>query len=140
MASPRTLIGGALLIAGLASCAREAPADGTAGSAPPETRAAGAVRGQLFERAVVFVGAVGDSTLIVPWLFTSRTKPGGVERTARAWLERGGEWEPFFQESWETEPTRIPWRLHPAARSASCWRTTRRSRRSCSREVRAASR
>jgi hypothetical protein len=113
MLRPRTSIAAVLLAAGIASCRPEPPAEGAEGSAPTETGAAGTVRGQLFERAVVFVGAVGDSTLIVPWLFTSRTKPGGVERTARAWLERGGQWEPFFEESWETEPTRVPFRLQP---------------------------
>ena len=48
------------------------------------------------ERPVVFVGAVGDSTHIVPWLFTARTKPGGVDRTARAWLKRGDVWDDYF--------------------------------------------
>lgn len=104
---------GALLALALASCSPESPPRGAPGIAPEEVNAGGAVQGNVFERAVVFVTATGDSTLIVPWLFTARTKPGGVERTARAWLARGGEWEPFFQESWETEPTRVPWRLHP---------------------------
>jgi hypothetical protein len=115
MLTQRLRISGALLAAGLAACTPEAPADGALGSAPEEPGAAASVQGNVFERAVVFVGSVGDSTLIVPWLFTAHTRPGGVARTARAWLERGGEWEPFFAESWETEPTRVPWRLHPRA-------------------------
>ena len=73
----------------------------------------GALPGRVYERAVVFVTSVGDSTLIVPWIFNARTKPGGVDRVARAWLSRGGAWEEFLQESWETPPTRVPWRLHP---------------------------
>jgi hypothetical protein len=112
-ARPLALAIAASLTAALASCTPEAPADGAEGSAPEEARVAGTVAGQLFERSVVFVGTVGDSTLIVPWLFTARTRPGGVERSARAWLERGGQWEPFFEESWQTEPTRVPRRLHP---------------------------
>lgn len=103
----------ALLLCALAACAREAPKDGSTGQAEGQTGAAAAAAGRVFEHAVVFVTSVGDSTIIVPWLFTARTKPGGVDRTARAWLERGGAWEPFYQESWETEPTRVPWRLHP---------------------------
>jgi hypothetical protein len=115
MRSARTRRTAILLLAALGSCTPEAPADGTAGAPPEEAGAAGPLQGQgnLFERSVVFVGTVEDSTLIVPWLFTSRTRPGGVERSARAWLERGGVWEPFFEESWETEPTRVPRRLHP---------------------------
>ncbi|MSR35834.1 MAG: hypothetical protein EXR95_04195 [Gemmatimonadetes bacterium] len=113
MSNVRLVLAGAALAALLASCAPEAPAGSAEGGAPEEAGAAGNLPGSVFERAVVFVAADGDSTLIVPWLFTSRTKPGGVDRSARAWLERGGEWEPFFEESWESEPTRVPWRLHP---------------------------
>ena len=74
MRKPRVLIAAALLGLAAASCTPEPPADGAAGSAPEQTGADGTVRGQLFERAIVFVGSVGDSTLIVPWLFTSRTR------------------------------------------------------------------
>jgi hypothetical protein len=114
MPSPRPFAALAALAALLASCTAEAPPGGAAGDAPTEAGATGAVQGgNVFERAVVFVGTVADSTLIVPWLFSSRSKPGGVEREARAWLERGGEWEPFFEERWESETTRVPWRLQP---------------------------
>jgi hypothetical protein len=113
MSTPRVALAAVISLATFASCAPEAPAEGDAGSPPAEEGTPSDVQGRVFERAVVFVGAVGDSTLIVPWLFTARTKPGGVDRTARAWLKRGDVWEPFFEESWETEPTRVPRRLHP---------------------------
>ena len=101
------------LMAGLTGCGPEPPPQGVDDASPPELGAAGNLQGRVYERAVVFTTSVADSTLIVPWLFSARTKPGGVARTARAWLARGGEWEPFLQESWETPPTRVPWRLHP---------------------------
>ena len=102
-----------ILIAGLTGCRAEPPPQGVDDALPPELGDAGTVQGRFYERAVVFTTSVGDSTLIVPWLFSARTKPGAVARTARAWLARGGEWEPFFEETWETPPTRVPWRLHP---------------------------
>ena len=34
----------------------------------------------------------------VPGLFTAYTRRGGVDRRARAWLARGGAWEPFVDE------------------------------------------
>jgi len=105
-----------ILVAGLTACRTEAPPQGTDDAAAPETGGAGNLQGQVYERAVVFITSVGDSTLIVPWQFSARTRPSGVARTARAWLARGGAWEPFLQESWETPPTRVPWRLHPRGR------------------------
>lgn len=113
MPTLRRLLSVPLLLATLSACAREVPPEGAEGGAEPEPGATGTVQGRVYERAVVFLGSVGDSTLIVPWLFTARTKPGGVDRVARAWLERGGEWEPFLDEAWESAPTRVPWRLHP---------------------------
>ena len=113
MASRPRLVCTLLLLALLAACTRETPPDGAAGSADPDSTAANAIPGRVFERAVVFLTSVGDSTMIVPWLFAARTKPGGVDRVARAWLDRGGEWEPFLDQSWETTPTRAPWRLLP---------------------------
>jgi hypothetical protein len=113
MTPSRGALATVLCLAVIAGCTPEVPAEGEAGSPPEEAGTASDISGRVFERAVVFVGAVGDSTLIVPWLFTARTKPGGVDRTVRAWLKRGDVWEPFFEESWETEPTRMPRRIHP---------------------------
>lgn len=109
----RRLLAAALLAGGLGSCSPKPPAADADAEAAGQPGAATVGAGRVYEHAVVFLASVGDSTLIVPWLFSARTKPGGVDRTARAWLERGGEWEPFFQESWATDPTRVPWRLHP---------------------------
>ena len=113
MSAMRHPLATVILMAGLTGCRAEPPPQGVDDASPPELGADGNLQGQVYERAVVFTTSVGDSTLIVPWLFGARTRPGGVTRTARAWLARGGEWEPFFQESWETPPTRVPWRLHP---------------------------
>lgn len=103
-----------LLVLGLAGCppeggpdqAREGP--DTATSPPSRTEP-----GQVHGRNVVFVATEGDSTLLVPWIFNARTRPGGVEREARAWLDRNGSWERFFEAQWGTAPTRAPWRLLP---------------------------
>ena len=109
----RRLLPALALVAGLIACSADAPPEGAGSASAPDPGSAGNLQGRVFERAVVFLTSAGDSTLIVPWLFSARTKPGGVDRTARAWLARGGEWEPFLLESWETSPTRVPWRLHP---------------------------
>jgi hypothetical protein len=67
-----------------------------------------------YERHVVFLGSRGDTTVLVPWSFTSRTKAGGVDREVRGWLYRGGEgWESLFGERWESSPSRVPWRILP---------------------------
>ena len=116
MTPGRRLLVGLGLAAALSACRAEAPQASAGTDSTAQTGAAGAVPGRVYERAVVFLTSVGDSTLIVPWLFNARTKPGGVDRLARAWLARGGAWEGFFDESWETPPTRVPWRLHPRGR------------------------
>ncbi|MBW3533866.1 MAG: hypothetical protein KY453_01400 [Gemmatimonadetes bacterium] len=72
--------------------------------------------GRIYDRHIVFLTPGTDSTLMVPWLISARARPGAVAREARAWLTRGGVWEPFFQERWETAPSRVPWRLLPRGR------------------------
>jgi hypothetical protein len=69
--------------------------------------------GRSYERNFVFVTVTGDSLLMVPWLFETTTQPGTVVRKARGWLDRGGTWDAFFAERWETPPTRIPARILP---------------------------
>jgi hypothetical protein len=113
MTRPRRLA--LVLAASLAACSAEAPPEQPDAAAPQEGLP-GDAPGRVFERGVVFIGSAGDSTLTVPWLFTAYTRPGGVDRRARAWLARGGTWERFVDESWATTPTRVPWRLHPHAR------------------------
>ena len=57
--------------------------------------------------------SVADSVFLVPWLFETVTRPGTVLRQARGWFSRGGTWEAFFDEAWETPPTRVPARILP---------------------------
>jgi len=66
-----------------------------------------------YERHIVFLTFQGDSTLLVPWSFTARTRPDGVERRARGWLARGNSWDPFFSEEWKDPPNAAPWRVLP---------------------------
>lgn len=108
----RTLLWAALLL--LAGCT---PAENLPEAADPlDEEILSPVRnfeGRVYERHIVFLTTRGDSTLVVPWSFLARTRPGGVDRTIRGWLGRGGEWDPFLTEHWETSPSRVPWRIIP---------------------------
>lgn len=97
-----------------------AGACGDSESAPPRSPesapgsiAPGNFEGRAYERNFVFTTLGGDSAFLVPWLISSRTRPGAVDRRARGWLFRGSAWDAFYDESWETAPTRTPWRLLP---------------------------
>ncbi len=92
------------------------------GSEPPAERPAGAAQsppasgtfpGRSYERNFVFTTVSGDSAFLVPWLLETTTRPGTVVREAHAWMARGGMWEGFFAERWETPPTRTPARVLP---------------------------
>jgi hypothetical protein len=75
--------------------------------------APGTFRGRIYERNFVFTTLTGDSTFLVPWLMSAQTRPGGVDRHARGSLARGTAWEAFYDASWTTPPTRVPWRIIP---------------------------
>ena len=87
--------------------------------APPRTpdtlepAVSGNFRGRIYERNFVFATLGGDSAFLVPWLMTAQTRPGGVDRQARGFLARGTTWENFYDQSWETPPSRAPWRILP---------------------------
>ncbi|MEJ2203467.1 MAG: hypothetical protein P8170_05115 [Gemmatimonadota bacterium] len=82
-------------------------------SADDDRPAEGNFHGRIYERSFVFTTLTGDSAFVVPWLMSARTRPGGVDRSARGWLARGDTWEPFYDEGWETPPSRAPWRILP---------------------------
>jgi hypothetical protein len=73
-------------------------------------------QGRFFERNIVFLATRPDSVLIVPWLISARTSPGGVLREVRGLLARSETWEEFFADRWETPPTRIPQNPLPRGR------------------------
>ncbi len=75
----------------------------------------GNFRGRIYERNFVFTTLTADSTFLVPWLMSARTRPGGVDRHARGSLARGTAWEAFYDATWTTPPTRVPWRILPHA-------------------------
>ncbi|MFG1690665.1 DUF1499 domain-containing protein [Gemmatimonadota bacterium] len=105
-----------LLVAGLAgaACTADAPPESEGTESPgAEAPDASVFHGREYERYVVFMTSQGDSTLVVPWLFSSQAVPGGVQRETRGWLARGGSWEPFHSDAWETSPSRAPWRILP---------------------------
>jgi hypothetical protein len=111
----RTLSAVLLLALVLVSCSRE-PAEAPASEpeAAADTATAESFQGRIFERSIVFLTPRRDSLLMVPWLLTAHTVPGGVRRDVRGLLARADTWEAFLSESWETPPTRTPWRLLPS--------------------------
>ena len=78
-----------------------------------EPAAPGNFRGRIYERNFVFTTVSGDSAFLVPWLMTAQTRPGGVDRRARGFFARGSTWEDYYDQSWETPPSRAPWRILP---------------------------
>lgn len=104
-----------LLAVGLqASCG---PADQTpAETGVVEADSSGTKRNfqpRSYERHIVFLTFQGDSTLMVPWSFTARTLPEGVDREVRGWLARSDTWDPFFWDM-RTGPASVaPWRILP---------------------------
>ncbi|MHB1194971.1 MAG: hypothetical protein ACYC6F_18265 [Longimicrobiales bacterium] len=107
---PPALVAGALLLAGCGG-AEDEPAGSPEAEGAEE--AAASFRGRTYERNLVFIALSGDSMFIVPWLMSSQSRPGSVQRSARGLVARGGTWEEFHDESWETPPTRTPWRILP---------------------------
>ncbi len=78
-----------------------------------DTRPAAGFRDRVYERAFVFTTLRGDSSFLVPWLMSARMRQGAVERETRGLLVRGGTWDEFYSEKWETPPSRSPWRILP---------------------------
>jgi len=54
-----------------------------------------------------------EDSVAAVWIMESRTLPGGVDRRTRGWLHRGGTWDPFYADAWQSPPTRVPWRIVP---------------------------
>lgn len=97
----------------LMACSAEEPQEPVTGDPDDQGPVAGNFRERIYERNFVFTTLTGDTAFLVPWLTTARTRPGGVHRTARGWLARGGTWEGFYDQSWQTPPTRVPGRMLP---------------------------
>ncbi len=105
----------ALVLIAAAAAACGGP-EGQPESQPPEEEqaaAATAFRGRIYERNFVFTTLTGDTAFVVSWLMSAQTRPGGVVRQARGLLARGISWEEFYDQTWTTPPTRIPWRILP---------------------------
>ena len=98
------------------ACSEEAPRPDAPDDTATVSDSARTFAGRVFERNVVFLTTRADSAILVPWLVSARTRPGGVDRSARGLLARSGTWEAFFDASWESPPTRVPWRILPHGR------------------------
>ena len=70
-------------------------------------------RARSYERHIVFLTFQGDSTLLVPWSFSARTRPDGVDREVRGWLARSDMWDPFLSHRWKGPRNSAPWRILP---------------------------
>jgi len=97
----------------LSGCGPSEPAPARDAVSAGSESAPGNFRGRTYERNFVFTTLAGDSTFVVPWLMSARTRPGGVDRHTRGSLARGTAWEGFYDASWTTPPTRVPWRILP---------------------------
>ncbi|HSW28422.1 MAG TPA: hypothetical protein VLH75_02910 [Longimicrobiales bacterium] len=104
------LVAGALLLAGCGGAGDEPAAEPQAEGAED---AAASFRGRIYERNLVFMSLSEDSSFVVPWLMSSQTRPGSVHRSARGLVARSGTWEEFHDDTWDTPPTRTPWRILP---------------------------
>lgn len=107
---PPALVAGAVL---LAACGGPEDEPAAQPDAPGAADAAAGFRGRTYERNLVFLSLAGDSAFMVPWLMSSQTQPGAVRRSTRGLLARGSTWDEFYEEVWETPPTRTPWRVLP---------------------------
>ena len=104
----------ALCTVAFAACGEAAPPVETEGPAEAVAPAdALPDTGRAYERALVFIGSEPDSVFVVPWLLEVRTGGPSTVRRARGWLLRGDDWDPFFEDRWETPPLRAPWRPLP---------------------------
>lgn len=97
----------------LSGCGPSEPAPARDAVSRGGDSAPGNFRGRIYERNFVFTTLTGDSAFAVPWLMNARTRPGGVDRHARGSLARGTAWEGFYDATWTTPPTRVPWRILP---------------------------
>ncbi|MGI9627272.1 MAG: hypothetical protein ACR2QM_10590 [Longimicrobiales bacterium] len=113
---PWSLLLGIALLAGTLACSDPAPERTAVGGVGPagEALAADSARGgRTYQRSVVFIDLSSDTTMFVPWEFENRSEPGGVARSIRGWLGRGGQWALFMEDDWVTSPSRAPWRILP---------------------------
>ncbi len=97
-----------LVLTGCGGPAVEDPAAAAADSVPQS--APGPFAGRIYERSLAFISA--DSISVV-WQMSARSQPGSVARRARGWLARAGVWDAFHDASWESPPSRVPWRIVP---------------------------
>ena len=79
----------------------------------PQPADSGNFEGRIYERNFVFAAVDGDSVFIVPWMMLATETPRAIEREAHAWLARGGVWDGFYSEVWETPRNQDPTQLQP---------------------------
>jgi hypothetical protein len=110
-----SIIGAGLFLAAfLVGCGpSEEPPLEAQGPEPDSLETSRNFQGRSYERHIVFLTFQGDSTLIVPWFFSARTRPNGVDREVRGWLARSDTWDAFLSDQWEAPPNSAPWRILP---------------------------
>jgi hypothetical protein len=98
----------ALLLAGCVPPADQGDSEETAA---PDSLAREST--ETYERHLVFLAADIDTTFIVPISFRTVAGTTIVQREIRGWLNRGGNWDPFFSDGWASQAGRTPWRIVP---------------------------
>lgn len=111
IAAARALaLAGALLTA---SCSDDEPVPPQQTGSAESPDAATSFSRRSYERSFVFARLDGDSLFLVPWMFETVATPELVTRQAAGWIARGGIWDAFYQDRWDTPPSRAPDRVLP---------------------------
>ena len=109
----RRLVTATLAVAAAAACSGDAPPPQQGDVGGPQPADTGNFEGRIYERNFVFAAVDGDSVFIVPWMMLATETPEAIQRDAHAWLSRGGVWDGFYAESWETSLDQDPTQLQP---------------------------
>ncbi len=94
-------VAGALLLVASGCGAREEET-GPGISGGDEVPDPGNFVSRVYERNIVFASTRDDSVFIAPWVLRTIESPDSVTREARAWLSRGGVWDRFYSERWQS--------------------------------------
>lgn len=103
----------AIALVAAAACAGDPGSSGDTTVEDPALAAPDSLARNRYERHLAFFALEDESPLVVAWSFSASTRADAVDREARIWLARGGQWDPFFRAAWESAATRAPWRIVP---------------------------
>ncbi len=103
------LVAGGTLVGGITACGGDGEGPGESAVDLPfpsvELPAEVPWDPSIQERALVFLSLPGDSTVLVPWAFRTRTRGEVAVRDRGLWLGRRGSWEALLQDTLQTPTT-----------------------------------